>query len=142
MQLIVDTNILLSAIIKNSNSRLILLHPSFEFFMPEYALEEFIKHRDVIVRKSGLKPNDLDILTGLIFENVITIPISSFAKHISRAQEIMNDIDPNDSPFIALALSFQNDGIWTQDKDFDRQSVIRVWKTHQLLEVIKEGRIR
>lgn len=110
--------------------------------MPEYAIEEFIKHRDVIVRKSGLKPNDLDILIGLIFENVITIPMSSFKKYISRAQEIMNDIDLNDSPFIALALSFENDGIWTQDKDFDRQSIIRVWKTHQLLEVIKEGRIR
>lgn len=81
--------------------------------MPEYALEEFIKYRDVIVRKSGLKPNDLNILTGLIFENVLTIPMSSFEKYISRSREIMNDIDPNDSPFIALALSFENDGIWT-----------------------------
>lgn len=111
MQLIVDTNVLLSALIKDSNSRLILLHPNFEFFIPEYALEEFTKHKDVIVSKSGLKSNDLDILIGLIFENVITVPISSFAKHIPHAREIMNDIDPNDTPFIALALSFENDGI-------------------------------
>ena len=59
-----------------------------------------------------------------------------------QANEIMKDIDPDDAPFLALALSFDNDGIWTNDKDFERQSVVRVWKTHELLTLMEERELR
>ncbi|MBS3060935.1 MAG: hypothetical protein J4432_05530 [DPANN group archaeon] len=33
----------------------------------------------------------------------------------------------------ALALSIDNDGLWTADKDFDKQNKIKVWKTKDLI---------
>ncbi len=40
MRLVLDTNILIAALIKDSLTREILLFPGFEFLLPEYALEE------------------------------------------------------------------------------------------------------
>ena len=51
-------------------------------------------------------------------------------------------IDIDDAPFVALALSFHHDGIWSNDKDFERQSVVRVWKTDELLTLMEERKLR
>jgi predicted nucleic acid-binding protein len=41
------------------------------------------------------------------------------------AKEIMDNIDPSDTPFIALALAVENDGIWSDDEHFNKQNRIR-----------------
>ena len=54
MKLLVDTNVLIKALIKNSMTRGALLSPSYDLFVPEYAFEEVEEHMDVLVRKTGL----------------------------------------------------------------------------------------
>ena len=39
-------------------------------------------------------------------------------------------------PFLAVALCSGLDGIWSNDKDFSEQQMIKVWKTAELLEII------
>jgi len=34
----------------------------------------------------------------------------------------MADIDIKDTPYVALALSFYNDGIWSEDKGFSSKT--------------------
>jgi predicted nucleic acid-binding protein len=51
----------------------------------------------------------------------------------------MDAIDPDDTPFIALASAVENDGIWSDDKHFQQQTRIRVWQTKDLLTLIKRG---
>ncbi len=46
MRLVIDTGILISALLKDSATREILLLSSTEFLVPEYAFEEFEKHKD------------------------------------------------------------------------------------------------
>ncbi len=142
MQLVLDTNILLAALIRNSKTRLLLLHPSLSFFLPEYSLEEIKEHKQLIIDKSGLSNPEIDFLLDLILTNINVVPETSFRTYIIRAKEIMSTIDPDDIPFIALALSFHNDGIWSQDKDFQRQSTVKVWTTVELLNLISEGKIK
>ncbi|MEK7250637.1 MAG: PIN domain-containing protein, partial [Bacteroidota bacterium] len=124
MQLIVDTNILASALIRNAITRQILLSPSFNLFLPEFSLEELRENWDFILRKSKLPESELEQLLLLLLRNVTVVPESSYAQFIPGAQEIMAAIDIDDAPFLALALSFHNDGIWSNDKDFERQSVV------------------
>ena len=45
----------------------------------------------------------------------------------------MDMIDPKDTPFIALALAVENDGVWSEDRRFEQQSRVKVWKTKELL---------
>ena len=48
----------------------------------------------------------------------------------------MHDIDVDDTSFIALAISFKNEGIWSEDKDFQRQNAVRIWRTRDLVDML------
>jgi predicted nucleic acid-binding protein len=48
----------------------------------------------------------------------------------------MENIDLNDSPILACALAIDNQGIWTEDKDFEKQNKIKIWKTADLKKYI------
>ncbi len=46
MRLVIDTSILISALLKDSVTREILFFSSIDFLLPEYAFEEIEKHKD------------------------------------------------------------------------------------------------
>ncbi len=54
MELVIDTNIVFSAIVKNSVSRQLLLNPEFILFSPEGLISELEEHREEIRKKSKL----------------------------------------------------------------------------------------
>ena len=58
MRLVLDTNILIAALIKDSITRRILLLPDLEFLLPAFALDELARHRAKIVRAARLKGNE------------------------------------------------------------------------------------
>ena len=51
--------------------------------------------------------------------------------------KIIGLIDEKDVPFIATALSIKNDGIWTNDKHFEKQDEIRIFSTLDMIELLK-----
>lgn len=55
MKLVIDTNILITALLKDSKTRELLLFPSFEFLLPEYALQEVEAHKSLLSKKE--RPN-------------------------------------------------------------------------------------
>lgn len=59
MRLVIDTGIPISALLKESATREILLLSSIEFLLPEYAFEEFERHKDKISKRSGLSMEDI-----------------------------------------------------------------------------------
>ena len=50
----------------------------------------------------------------------------------------MRDIDEKDAPIIACALAISNEGIWTEDKHFEKQNRIKIWKTKELEEYLEK----
>ena len=55
--------------------------------------------------------------------------------NLTKAHRIIGSIDPFDVPFVALALSIENDGIWSNDKHFENLKGIKVWKTAEILKL-------
>ena len=49
----------------------------------------------------------------------------------------MKDSDIRDSPYIALALSFKNNGISSEDRHMIKQEVVRIWTTVEVLKLIR-----
>ena len=43
-----------------------------------------------------------------------------------------------DVSFIALALSIDNDGIWSEDKHFKKQDRVKVFTTEELMKEIEK----
>ena len=78
------------------------------------------------------------MLLGVLSASVQVVPAEEILKKHKEAEKIMGKIDKDDVPFVALALSFPNDGIWSEDKHFLKQKKVRVWQTQDLLKFVKE----
>ncbi|UCE39302.1 MAG: PIN domain-containing protein [Thermoplasmata archaeon] len=131
MLLVVDTNIIISGLIKGSVTREILLSADISFVVPEWVHTEIKKHKKLITKKAGIDQDELNNFIEELFQIVQTIPFDKYKSYIKKGLNVMNDIDKDDAPFAAIALALDADGIWTNDKDFEKQDVIKVWKTQR-----------
>jgi putative PIN family toxin of toxin-antitoxin system len=138
MRLVVDTNIIISALLKESTVRSLIFEPRLELCTPEFVFEEIEEHMDMIKERSGLTEEEVSLTLSLISAHIEVAPKEDFSHKMEDAEKVIGGIDEDDVPFVALALSFPNEGIWTNDKDFTRQGEVKVWDTAGLLAWIKE----
>lgn len=134
MKLVIDTNVLMAGLLKDSIFRIILFSPNFKFFIPEYALLEIKKYESELIKKSGYSEDELTTLMNLLLRNVKTIPKPRIKKFMKQAEGIMENIDIKDSSFIAAALSIEADGIWSYDSHFKKQNKVRIFDVKELIK--------
>ena len=134
MKLIIDSNAIMSALIKDSKSREIILESEFEFYHPEISLRNIIKHENEIIEKADVSKEQFKEIYNVLLEKILLIKTETFLDKIKEAKEIMGRIDIEDVPFIALALSIPNDGIWTDDEHFQKQNRIKIWTTSNIIK--------
>jgi len=137
MKLVVDTNILISALIRNSTDRKIIFTSNFEFHVPEYAFSEIDKYKGMIISKSMLDEEDC-----MLFLNLLKGRINIASKEITNskfdeAKIIMDPVDRDDTVFVALALAL-NCPIWSNDTDFKRQKNVKIYTTEELLKMLEK----
>ena len=136
MRLVIDTNIIISSLISNSARRPILMNSNIEFIAPEYTFAEILKHIDLIIKKAKLAPNDLQYVMDMLFTRITIYPKEEYADCYIQAIKIMKDIDPDDAPFLALAMKTKVDGIWSGDKGFQQQNHVKIYTTKELIEIV------
>lgn len=132
MRLVLDTNILIATLIKDSITRRILLLPDLDFLLPAFALDELARHRAKIPRAARLKGDELDLLLTLLLTSVTVVPFERVAPYLPNADALIGAIDPDDIPFVALALAEEHDGIWSNDHAFEDLPGIPLWTTTSL----------
>ena len=119
MKIIVDTNIVFSAIL-NTNSRiaqiLIYENPNFQFYSCDYLQTEILRHRDKLLKLTRLSAAELLELESYITHNITFINEHLLSEQLIEDTEIqLQNIDPFDVPFVALAKHL-NAKLWTGDK--------------------------
>ncbi len=132
MRLVVDTNVILKALIKDSVVRGMLLRSAHEFVVPEYEIEETKKHLDVVASKSGLTEKEIGSVLDALLVKVEVIPAAKVASKMKDAEAVMPSIDAGDVPFVAACMSARCDGIWSDDKDLKRAHKVTVWTTKEV----------
>jgi predicted nucleic acid-binding protein len=119
MKIIVDTNIVFSAVLNSSGKIGDLLLTSddvFQFYTCDYLQDELTEHHEKLKMISKLSDEEISISKRLIFKhlhfiNEYIIP----SKHLIFAENIVADIDPNDSDFVALC-EYLDCSLWSGDK--------------------------
>jgi predicted nucleic acid-binding protein len=136
MQIILDSNVLFSALIKDSFTRKVLLDYSGKFLFPEYIFSEIETHKTEILSKSGITVEEVNTILSTITQKVLIVPNSVLNTYFKEAMNIIKDIDPNDAIFIACALAYPGSIIWSDDKKLKNQSVIKILNTQEISQVI------
>lgn len=133
MRLIINTNRVIAALIKDSICRKIIMSRKFELVTPGFTVSEIKKHKPEILGKAKISDAEFNKLLSILFNKIYIADDKLIKKREKQARKIMDHIDPDDSPFISLALSVQNDGIWSDDRHFTEQDKIKVYQTAVLL---------
>lgn len=131
MKLIVDTNIIISALIKDSTTRYIITHIDAELITIGFSEKEISKYKVTILEKASINELEFEAILEELKEKLIILDDRIIQKNMIEARKIMDNIDQNDTPFIAAALA-TNSNIWSDDKHFERQNKVKVWKTKDL----------
>jgi len=135
MEIVLDTNILISSLLRNGLTRDLISLSPLKMYTVEYAKFEVEKHKGELLSKSKLDEDSFDYLTEFVFGKVSLVPMAELSPFKDEAIEIMREIDINDSPFIALAMLL-NCPIWSNDAHFKRQNVIKSYTTKEIMDIL------
>ena len=90
MRVIVDSNRIISALIKEGVSRKILSSKNIEFFTVDYVMNEISKYKTAILEKSGMSAVEVGTLFSLIMENINIIAENVSIKHLKEKKQEKN----------------------------------------------------
>lgn len=135
MKLIVDTNIIFSALIRDSLTRYIIFHIKVELLTVGFTYIELQKYKQEILKKSESSEEAVELLLQKIMTKIKIVDDSLISSEFQNAYTTMKLIDMKDTPFLAAALATKSD-IWSDDKHFEKQNKVRVWKTKDLVALL------
>lgn len=133
MDLVVDANVVISALITDSTTRELIVTLEPQLSTPETVHDEIRKYEDLIVEKSGMAGDEVRQFLELLFEYIETVPADEFYQHIDRAEDAIGETDPDDVLYLACALG-RGAGIWSDDSDFETQDLVPVFTTSEVID--------
>ncbi len=137
MKLIVDTNIILAALIVDSTCRKIMTHANADFFYIPFSEKEISKYESMVLRKAKITSQEFHLLLEKLKTYLIELDDRIILSRMAEAGIIMDSIDPDDTHFIAAALAIGAD-IWSDDNHFGKQHKVNIWKTKDLVKFLEE----
>jgi predicted nucleic acid-binding protein len=133
MKLVIDANIVISALIADSKTRELIVTLEPDLLTPAFVYDEVENYEDLIVEKSGMKPTRVAQFIDLLFQYIDVVPASEFYPAIESADEAIGDIDPDDTLYLACAIVFDA-AIWSDDSDFDEQNLVETYSTSEVID--------
>ncbi len=142
MRIIVDTNIVFSAVL-NTNSRIskgLLQQPStFNFYTTKQLLIEIEKHRGKLLKLSSYSDLELSRVIAFVTSKINFINVQLIPSEIyQNAKDLTNDVDEDDTDFVTLAEHL-NAKLWTGDKVLIKGLTQKGWNkfisTNELFQI-------
>ena len=133
MNFVIDTNILISALIKDSVTRKIIIESGLNFYYPKISFYEIQKHKQLVLKKSRMSEKQFNDVLNILLDNLILVSEYRFADSLDKANNLIGKIDINDVVFLACALSLDLE-IWSDDKHFQKQKKVKVLTTQEFVK--------
>ena len=139
MQIIIDSNVLFSALIKDSLTRKIILTYEGSFLFPSFIFEEMEEHKQELLDKSRMNKEEFDKLLEIILKKVAIVSCEVLSPFKEKAFELVKHIDKDDILFVACTLAYPNSIILSDDKHLKNIKNIKVINTKEIIEIIEKN---
>jgi predicted nucleic acid-binding protein len=131
-KLVVDANVLFSALIKQNATFLLLFEGQLELYAPEFIFHEFSLHKKELLAKTCQTEENFERALAILSKRFHIIPACKITPYLDEAKSISPD--PNDAIYFALALHLGNNcAIWSNDKRLKSQNKIKIISTSDLV---------
>jgi len=135
MILVIDTNILLASLIRDSTIRKIIVESGWEFYYPEMSFHEVRKYKGLVLEKSGMSEEEYTELLDHLLKHITLVAEEQTKGKLQEANEILEKVDSDDVVFLATAFSIGNSKIWSDDPHLEKQNKVRVFKTKHIVKL-------
>ena len=120
-EIIVDTNIIFSSLIRSRRIQRIiteLYRKGYTIHTARELIEELKKHKEKILQYTPLPGRLLETIIEELLPRILTLHYTDTIPNQikEKAKELVRDVDPDDWPFVALAIHL-GIPLWTGDKD-------------------------
>ena len=136
MFLVVDSNRVFSALLSKGKVFSVFLLNNvlneLSFISPEFLFFEIGKNLDIIVERSKLPPEELADVFRFIKNEIDFVPFKDFNMYGEEADKLAPH--NKDVQYFALALSYGDAAIWSDEKAFKKQSKVRVFNTDEVID--------
>ncbi|MBI4141414.1 hypothetical protein HY484_00645 [Candidatus Woesearchaeota archaeon] len=132
MRLVVDTGVLIAALIKDSLTIYLITHFEGELLTISFSDKEIKKYKEYILEKSQTTEAEFNAILKNLMNKLVILDDSIISIKIDEAIKTMENIDIKDAPFVAAALTTKSE-IWSDDEHFQKQNKIKAWKTKDLV---------
>ncbi|MBI3587690.1 hypothetical protein HY095_00690 [Candidatus Micrarchaeota archaeon] len=133
MKLVVDANILFSALLRDGITRKIWFSPEIVLYSPGHPLMEFDAKRLEILGKFDGSEKEFEGLGDLLCNQVTVFSDEYLKPYLPAASSLSRD--SKDWLYLAAALYCDAD-IWSRDKGFAGQGRVRIWSTTDLMRYL------
>lgn len=134
MLLVVDANVVFSALVKRGNSFEVFeknrLFKKFDFIAPEFMFTELENKRERLKEETKLSEKEIEDVLSLIKDQITSISSSDFTDKLPEAFAL----NFKDAPYLALALKM-NCPVFSGDKGLKEQTKVRVLSPRELLNM-------
>jgi predicted nucleic acid-binding protein len=134
MDLVIDTNIIIAALLKKGTTRNLVFSSLLSLYAPEHITREIAKYKHELMEKAGMDSDSFDAALSIVLSQISIIPRSAFSRRLEEAVRICSQ-HPEDTPFVALAVHL-NIPVWTHDKAFSKHKEIKTISTEELLHTL------
>jgi predicted nucleic acid-binding protein len=131
MRLVIDANVLFSALIKDSISANLIVSDGLELFAPFFIFDELEKYRSLLLKKANKKPGRFDDALGVFKRRINIIGETQLLAFMDIAGKISPD--SKDTYYFAAAVLMAAP-IWSNDKALKKQDRVQVYNTKELMD--------
>lgn len=136
MAYVIDTNIIVAAILREGDTRKIIFSKNFELLSPDRAKLEILKHQEEFMKKTNTTKDEFLTIVELTFEKITIMPFEEYEQFKKQALNICPKGHDDDWPFLALALKLDCT-LWTNDKALFSQKQVKTTSTKELIKEIE-----
>ncbi len=139
IRLVVDTNILISALLKDDSITARLLRSNAcSYYYPWDGLTEINYYKDYIISKRNkhIQASSFEHALQFVLGSISVVPSEMYSYRMKEAFSIIKDRDPKDTPFLALALQLGSP-LWSNDKHFQDLPEVIAYSTGALIEHLR-----
>ena len=133
MKLVIDANVVISALVADSKTRELIVTLEPDLLTPAFVYDEIENYEELIVEKSGMEPDRVEQFIDLLFQYIEVVPADDFYPAIDRADEAIGDTDPDDVLYLACAIA-SDAAVWSDDSDFNEQGLVATYSTSDVID--------
>lgn len=137
LTLVVDSNILFAAAIRDGDNAKLLLSDRLRLIAPEWLFEEFRKYKPLLLEKTHRSSEEFGRFLAILEEKIEVIPENEFKPWIEHAKA---NSPENDFSFTALAKAYECP-VWSNDRglkeSMEKTRFARVLNTKEVLDKLE-----